>query len=294
MKDVIRLTKKPDTPRPDTPRKRRSQTRLGSATVPTSKVMETSVPKAMLATRSPFRPRRIKRSRIAGVLACLLFLWIIYLLFELPDFYIYSAHIQGNRVLNPQEIYDASGVHSQSIFWVNPAQITRNIEQLPNIKRAEVYLTLPANLVIKVEERLPEVLWQTGEQVWWIDNEGLFVPPRTEAGLNDGRLRIIDQDHATAQPRKQIDVALVHSAQMVHNQHPEIKTLYYSQHHGLSYLTAEGWPIYLGASQNIAAKLLVGQAVQADLLARGVTPNFIDVRNPLRAIYEEKDADTGF
>jgi cell division septal protein FtsQ len=149
-------------------------------------------------------------------------------------------------------------------------------------------------LVITVEERLPEVLWQTGDQIWWIDSEGVFVPPREEPSMTQGRLRIIDQDHTAAPSRKQVDVALVHSVQLIHNQLPEVETLYYSQQFGLSYRTAEGWPVYLGESHNMEAKLLVANSVRSDLLTRDVIPTFIDVRNPLRAIYEAEIAESGF
>ena len=75
-------------------------------------------------------------------------------------------------------------------------------------------------------------------------------------------------------------------AQLVNEQKPEVTDLYYTRSVGLVYLTPEGWPVYLGDQNDIALKLSTADSVRADLLARNVTPAFIDVRNPRRAVYQ--------
>lgn len=263
---------------------RRSQTRLGARPIR----LETSVPNSVLTVKPGMKFWQVNRSRIVGLLVLALLAWIMYLLFDLDDFYIYEAEIKGNRVLTAEEIYTASGVDSQSVFWLNPQEIAANVETLPNIKAARIYLTLPANLTIEVEERRPAVIWQTGNDIWWIDNEGLFVPPREETGVDENRLRIIDGDGLPVRANDRLDLSIVRGAQIVHEHKPEIKDFIFSRQYGLTYQTPAGWPVYLGRSIDLPAKLAVAQALQADLLARQVTPLFIDVRNPLRAIYKKQ------
>ena len=268
---------------------RRSQTRLGA--LPT--VMETSLSQSTFAIKPAITFWRINRTRIIGLFTLVLFGWIIYLLFDLDDFYVYKAEIQGNRILTAQEIYAASKVNSLSIFWINPEEVTANVEALPNIKTAQITLTLPANLTIEVEERQPEVLWQTGDTTWWVDIEGMFVPPREEIDIDKNRLRIIDGDGKTIQVNDRIDLAIIRSAQIIHEHKPEVRDILYTQQYGLAYNTPEGWLVYLGKSIDIPAKLLVADALRADLLARQIRPIFIDIRNPLRAVYAEQPTDTG-
>jgi cell division protein FtsQ len=263
---------------------RRSQTRLGARPIR----LETSVPNSILTLKPAIKFWQVNRSRIVGLLVLAFLAWIMYLLFDLDDFYVYEAEIKGNHVLTAEEIYAASGVDSQSVFWLNPQEIAANVEILPNIKTARIYLTLPANLTIEVEERQPEVIWQTGDDIWWIDNEGLFVPPRNETEVDENRLRIVDRDGFPVRANDRLDLSIVRGAQIVHEHKPEIKDFMYTRQYGLIYQTPTGWPVYLGRSNDLPAKLIVAQALQADLLARQVTPLFIDVRNPSRAIYKEQ------
>lgn len=280
----IQLKSKPS------PRQRRSQTRLGKKPA----VLETSLPKNTFAIKPAVSFWQGNRARLMGGMVVILMIWITYLVFDSDDFYVYRARIQGNRILSAAEIYAASQVDGLSVFWIDPEEVAANVEALPNVKQAYVHLTLPANLIIEVEERQPEIIWQTGEEMWWIDNEGLFVPPREEGGAENNRLRIIDQEVRAIQPNDRIDLGIVRGAQIIHEHKPEVKTLYYSQQYGLTYMTPEGWPIYVGKKENIRAKLRVADSVYADLAARQVSPLFIDVRNPLRAIYEEPQIATGF
>ena len=280
MKKMVTIRKKSRRPGG-----RRSQTRLGARPA----VMKTGVPGLALVIKPVVKFWRVNRSRIIGLCLLLFFTWVMYLIFALDDFYVYEATIKGNHVLTAAEIYAASGVDSQSVFWLDPKEIAARVEALPNIKTARIYLTLPADLTIEVEERRPEVIWQAGDTVWWIDNEGFFVPPRDKASLDQNRLRIVDGDGIPIQAHDRIDLSIIRGAQIIHQHQPEIKDLIYSRHYGLIYQTPAGWPVYLGQSTDLPAKLLVAQALQTDLLARQVTPIFIDVRNPLRAIYKEQE-----
>jgi cell division protein FtsQ len=270
--------------KPKRRRSRRSERRLGA---PPQK-MESSIPWSIFAVKPAITFWQINQSRIAGLMVLLLCLWIIYLMFDRDAFYVYGAKIEGNRILNSAEIYAASQADNLSVFWINPAIVKANIEALPNIKTARVKVTLPANLFIKVEERHPEVLWQTGDSIWWIDNEGTFVPPRQRPDESQDRLRIVDGDAQPVKASDKIDLSIIRGAQIVNEHKPEVTELFYTQAYGLLYFTPEGWPVYMGENINMQAKLLAADAVRTDLLARNVVPAFIDMRNPLRVVYQEQ------
>lgn len=265
------------------PQGKRSQTRLGEKPVK----LESTLAVSPLALKPAINYWHLNQGRIVGFCILMLLLWVTYLMFYLPDFYLYKASVSGNRVLTEQEIYSAANIDSLSVFWIDPVQVKANIEALPNIKTAQISLTLPANLGIEVEERLPTVIWQTGQATWWIDSEGLFVPPRDQVAINDDRLHIVDLDQRPIEAGHRIDLSIVHGAQIINKFKPEIQDLQYRNHLGLIYYTAEGWPVYVGETLNLEAKLRVADALRADLMARGVVPSFIDVRNPLRSFYVE-------
>ncbi|RME46615.1 MAG: FtsQ-type POTRA domain-containing protein [Caldilineae bacterium] len=273
------------TPPQRTPRRRRrSARRLGAS----PQVMENRAAAPPLGLGPALAFWQVNRSRITGAMVLLLCLWILYLLFTSDAFYVYGAQIEGNHILSDGEIYAAAAIEGWSVFWVNPRQVRANLEALPNVKEARVRVALPARVTIEVAERQPEVVWQTGDTAWWIDNEGTFVPPRADGGANQNRLRIIDLDNRPVQANDRIDLTIVRGAQIVREHKPEVSELYYTQAIGLVYVTPEGWPIYLGDSGQMAAKIRVAEAVRTDLLARNVSPLFVDVRNPRRVVYQEQ------
>jgi cell division septal protein FtsQ len=146
-----------------------------------------------------------------------------------------------------------------------------------------VTVSLPANVTIKVIERQPELLWQTGDVIWWIDQEGTVVPPKEKVA---GMLRIIDDDRQPLEPGHQIDPSIVRGARRLRLFAPEVSLIRYSRANGLTVATPDGWPVYLGDGEEIRAKLVVLTEVVADLKARNVAPLYIDMRDPLRPVFQ--------
>ena len=222
-------------------------------------------------------------AKLSAGLILLGMVWILYLLFSLPRFFVYAAQIEGNVAVSNYEIYTTSDVDSQSIFWLDPLEVVEKIESLPNIKSASVSISLPNEVIIEVQERRPELLWQSGETVWWVDQEGTIVPPKKDLG---DMLRIIDDDQQPLQAGFQIDQNIVEGAQTLRLLVPDVSIVRYSRSQGLTASTPEGWPVYLGDGSEVKAKLVVLTELLADLKARNVKPAFIDVRDPMRPFYQ--------
>ncbi len=262
-------------------RRRRSELRLGVQTIN----YQTTAARPSLSMTPVLKFWQVRGPKLSGVLFLILLGWSVYFLFSTPLFFVYGAEIQGNVAVSSREIYAASGIDSQSIFWVDPDEVVDRILMLPNIKSASVSASLPAKVTIKVVERRPELLWQTDETVWWVDQEGMVVPPK---GNITGMLRIIDDDRQPLQAGYQVDPTIVRGAQMLHILAPDVSVIRYSRSQGLTVATSEGWPVYLGDGTEIKAKLVVLTAVLADLKERNVTPAYIDLHNPLRPVYKPK------
>jgi cell division protein FtsQ len=223
-----------------------------------------------------------RAGRLVGLLVLGVLGLTLYLLFTTPTFFVYTAEIRGNSAVSAREIYAISRIDSHSIFWLNPIEVAQRVTALPNIKAAVVSLALPDRVAIQVTERRPELLWQTNQTVWWVDEEGTIVPPKQD--LN-GMLRIIDDDRQRLQPGYKIDSRLVTGAQTLRILAPNVSVMRYSRARGLMVATPEGWPVYLGHGDQIKAKLVVLTALLADLKERNIIPAYVDVRDPLRPVY---------
>jgi len=263
-------------------RRRRSEMRLGTQTIN----YETTATRPALSVTPILKFWQLRGASIAGIVVLVLLGWVFYSLFATPSFYVYGATIKGNSAVSAREIYTVSQIDSQSIFWVNPAQVAARVSALPNIKSAQVSVALPAHVVIDVVERRTPLLWQAGEQVWWVDQEGTIVPPRDNVDDSD-MLRIIDDDRQPLEVGYQIDPTIIKGAQALRLLAPDVSVIRHTRALGLIVATPEGWPVYLGDGSEMRAKLIVLSKLLADVREENVTPSYIDLRNPLRPVYKE-------
>jgi cell division protein FtsQ len=260
-------------------RRRRSEMRLGTKTIE----YKSSTTRPRLSLSPVFDYWQAYGAKLFGAGMLVLLVWITYMLFSSPEFFVYGAEIQGNVAVTRREIYNVSGIDSQSVFWLSSAEIAKRIMTLPNIKSATVSILLPAEVFIQVVERRPELVWQSGDTVWWVDQEGTIVPPKEEV---EGMLRIIDDDRQPLEAGYQIDMTIIKGAQMLRVLAPDVSVIRYSRAKGLTVATPEGWSVYLGDGREMRAKLVVLTRVLAYLKERNITPAYIDVRNPLRPVYQ--------
>ena len=209
--------------------------------------------------------------------------WVIYAIFNSSSFYVYDIQVRGNAAVTSMEVFSTSDLEGLSVFWVDPAAVARRVETLPNVRLAHVKVRLPARVIVTLEERTPVILWKTGEANWWVDAEGVIFPPR--ADLSDA-LTIIDTDAEPVSPGEALDPSIMETAQSLRRLLPELPVMNYSRATGVSFTTGEGWPVYLGDGRDMDAKLTILVNLRKDLMARGVTPEFIDVRFVERPFYE--------
>jgi cell division septal protein FtsQ len=259
----------------------RSELRLGNRTVN----YQTTAFTPRLSLTPVLNRVQTHKIRLSGLLALAGLIWVVYSIFTTPMFFIYTAKIQGNSAVSAQEIYLASRLHNQSIFWLNQAEIEANVMVLPNIKSVEVTAHLPAKVTIAVTERNPELLWQTDDTVWWVDSEGTIVPPR---GDTTGMLRIVDNDHQPLEVGYQIDPTIIKGAQRLQLLVPGLTSIQHSRAKGLIVAAGDGWPVYLGDGSEMERKLASLKIVVNQIKADDITPLYIDVRDPLRPVYKEK------
>ena len=255
---------------------RRSQRRLGTQYPSTARRVRFSLAPAPGQWQGAV-------SRVMAVVMLVLAGWIIYTIFNSPNFYVYDVRVEGNAAVSREEVYATSGLEGLSVFWVDPSAVAGRVETLPNVRTAHVKVRLPAQVIINVEERTPEIVWQTGETLWWVDGEGIIFPPRADLS---GALTIVDTDAQPVSAGQALDVSIIEAALSLRRLLPELPAMSYSRSTGISFITGEGWPVYLGDGHNMDAKLTILVTLRKDLLARGVSPQFIDVRFVERPFYE--------
>lgn len=247
---------------------RRSQRRLGTQYHSTARHVRFSL--GPTATRW-----QAGGSRLIAILLLVILGWATYFIFNSPSFYISEIEVQGNASVTAAEAYAISELEGVSIFWVNPAETAARVETLPNVKSAQVTVQLPARVSIAIQERQPELVWQTGDTRWWVDTQGTVMPYRADLG---DVLTIIDTESQPVSSSQVLDPSILAAAHSLHRLLPDLRVMHYSRSTGISFQTPEGWPVHLGDGEDMDAKLTILVTLRKDLLARGVSPEFIDIR----------------
>jgi len=208
------------------------------------------------------------------VVGAILWVWLS------DTFYVTHISVAGNALTPAQEIVQTSGIGGQHMFWVNhTAASERIVNGNPAIKSARVDCQLPNRCTIKVQERQPSVAWRFGGAVTWIADDGMAFAAHRDIDLP---LITIDAPQGPALlPGKEADQRIVTAAVAVAKALPSVRQYKYTTEHGLEFQSKDGYPVYLGLGDNMADRAMMWKAVEADLRASSVTPQFVDLRYPL-------------
>jgi hypothetical protein len=217
---------------------------------------------------------------ISGVAFLLLAALLIYL-WTSPNYHVEMAETLGNQRVTNSDINTVIGVYEESIFSMDPAAITEQLQKaFPDFKAVSVKVKLPNHVIITIVERQPVLAWQQGGSVSWIDSEGVAFPPR-------GEMQLVMVDAKDAPPgtvidpvqrTTQFDPKWVTIFQKMAEQAPAGVPILYSAERGLGWVDPQGWEAYFGTDfSNMEQKLLVYAALVARLQQDGIQPNLVSV-----------------
>jgi cell division protein FtsQ len=98
--------------------------------------------------------RRKKANQRLIFLLLLFFLLIACILyFQSPLSHVQKVHITGNRIYSDEEIIVATKINSDTNIWsVDKEAVENNVNELVEIKQAEVQIALPSTVQIEVQE----------------------------------------------------------------------------------------------------------------------------------------------
>ncbi len=218
---------------------------------------------------------RQRAGRAVGLIVLAGLLTILVEFFASDAFYVYDAEVRGNRLLSASQIYEASGIDSYSIFWIQPEVVERKLEALPYIRSATVRCWLPNRVQIIVEEREPIILWRTRARAFWVDGEGQAMAPLADL---PGLVRVEDEEGAAADGDGSMSLEIVTGIQQIRQLLPGIDLFHYNPVYGLQFITPEGVQVYLGEGQDMAYKVQVFDAVRQQIAREGRVVSLIDLR----------------
>ncbi len=194
-----------------------------------------------------------------------------------------DLHIEGATTAETaQEVALASDLLGWHGLWLRPAQAEAHIlQQIPAVSTADVSChRYPAACVVQIVEREPVLVWQTGQATYGVDAEGEFFPLRHPPGT----LPVI-QGALPQGTTAKIPAAILDGAQSLRDRSPDITTLGYLPQRGLVWVDPQGRRVAFGTGKEMATRWQVYRALIANLDARGVFPQTVDVQFPAAPTY---------
>jgi cell division septal protein FtsQ len=204
-------------------------------------------------------------------------------------FYLDLIPVEGALTIPPSEIVQASELGNRHIFAADPNAAAAQISALPGVISTTVTLQWPNQVQIKVAEEAPIAVWDQAGQQYWIDENGRLIPARVRTV---GLLQIQSELNDPLNDIDFIPTDVLDGALQLRELRPNIDHLYYRPAGGLSYEDGRGWRVYFGTGLDMAQKLTVYERIVADLVARGLTPEYVSVSNQERPYYKSINGST--
>lgn len=264
------------------PKNRRSRARLGKP--------ERTSPTLEAAVLAPARSALHSKGQVAlNILFLALVGWALIWFFTNEAFYVQQVNVAGNVRVSSQAIQAASKLQGYSVFWINPQRVVADIiAALPPIKQVRVQYGLSYVVNLIVEEQGDQVMWQSGGNRYWVDDDGLLHPVQGEATPS-----ILVQDIRPGLPDR-VDPEAVTAVQQLLTLLPDLQIVEYAPVTGLRFTHAKGWLIYLGTGNDMEYKISILHAIEAQFADQDVAqPSLIDLRFPDSPYYRFSSTDEG-
>lgn len=268
-------------------RRREKRTYQRAGTVVLGRTRSSSGAVSRSASR---RMRRVTRvSLVLLVAAIALSVWVA----VDQRFYVYRADVdvKGAAHISPDAVFQASQLSGFHVLWVDrKATRARIREALPAVDSVKVRCGLPARCTLVVEERKPVVTWESEASLWWVDDEGVVFSAeraRPEEALQgwlvrgplprDENNRLDERVWAALDELRQVEPAVA-------------PVLHYVPERGFVFTDKRGWRVIVGKGAGMDERLARLEQLASSLQARGLSPQFVDVRFPEAAYYSLTNA----
>jgi hypothetical protein len=275
------------------------------------------LPRSRASSPTPVRRRQQRSKGFWGKLLGFLTLLVVLIggvsiALTSPTFHVSQLTISGTH--NPELIsyIRGMGIQGQDIFLLNQSALTARLETLPLVASASLAVQLPSSVIVNIQERVPVLLWQSGQSTLGVDQNGVVIAPLRELGDTNNLTTVVDKrSDVQVHPGTHFKAEDIAFAEQLIQQLPGIQgvapfTLQYvdwitvdgqkvpaNEGGDGSYVvsSASGWVAYLGNARNSNSLTTRLQELQQILnIARQQSLNLatIDLRFGLRPTYTLK------
>lgn len=240
----------------------------------------------------------------------------IFLLFNSSEFRVQQIQTSGLSRLTANDLNAVLNISGESLVWFDAQQAKNDLMiAFPELKEIKISVAFPNQIQIKAVERQPVLSWQTEKQLYWLDAEGVLIPPRGEAGnlltinastpppiiLSTENVNLLEAEIETIEKTtsslsaaqllgwgEKVDVSLIDAANQLATFIPPGSEILYNKSHGMGWKAEQGWDVYVGLTLNdIHYKLNAYQALLEKFNSEGIYPSMVSIEFAQRPYYRE-------
>lgn len=244
-------------------------------------------PKLSAAPRRERRPAATRWRVISGALLALFGLTLL-IFFTSDVFYVRAIQVRGNDFITREEVFAHSELANYHLFWLDPAEVRRNILRAASVADVSVEVGWPPELVnVLVQERQPVAVWSDGGRETWIDVQGRAMPARAEMpGLLHVNL-VRDDGDRPLPSADDFDKDMVVGALRLRELLPEGGHLDFHPVHGLGWTNNLGWQVWMGTGPAAVMneKIKIYNVLVENLSSRAIDVAELNIANPDAPFY---------
>jgi hypothetical protein len=223
-------------------------------------------------------------------------------------FYLTAIPVEGVISVPATEVVQASSLAGSHVFAADPGAAAQQImDHVPGIISATVTLGWPNRVQINVTEDSPIAIWVEGSNQFWVTQNGRLIPARSQSlGLLMIQSEVetaskVMSETAETETSEETGEELVDETSSPHTRfvphdvlagalqlkqlRPSIDRLFYRPSSGLSFQDGRGWRVFFGTGTDMPQKLVVYETIVDELLAQGLTPQYVSVSNQEKPYY---------
>ncbi len=228
------------------------------------------------------------------------------LLTNLSIFAVNRIEVVGMQRVTAADIQSVVQTTTHSVFTLDRQKSLDAIAfAFPELKDIRLSISLPDGVKISATERQPIMAWKTGDQLYWIDAEGVIMQPRGEFGelltvssestpptvkpvakvesIVDYAESVLDDQTNPVTPEESINyinLDVLKAAIQMSAIMPQGASLVYDSLAGMGWNDPGGWRVFFGNDlENIQFKQTEYQAIIEELNRQGITPVMVSVKH---------------
>jgi cell division protein FtsQ len=195
-------------------------------------------------------------------------------------FQVEQPAITGTQLVDEETVRAAAGVEGKQLWEVDTGRIAASVRQVVGVKDVHVGRRWPNRVTLTVEERVPAAVWRIGAVDVVVDEDGYVVDAPVMGGMPaishlDGRPGLGSGDRVDGDA---VRLALELQRTLPTTTGHRVARFEYSSNGGLDIVTDRGQRVRLGDSQNLAYKLSLWRAIEAQAKKDKLDPTEFDVR----------------